>query len=357
MKSIASVQALRAVAAISVALCHFNLIQLILSGRGGDPIPFYFMGSGVDLFFVISGFIMVHSSDGLFSTVRGPLIFVVKRLARIVPMYWTVTIASLVLDGRGDWSWASLFQSFFFIPYATASGQIIPLLGVGWTLNYEMFFYALFALALLLPRMAAVPFLCATLFFIGVAGREVSTPSDPIRFWFDPIVIEFTFGMALALVYRCAIILPSALRIFLVVAAIATIISTQRQIGGAGVPSGYRALFWGVPAAMIFAAAVFGPRQKPEGSMYRAFASIGDASYSIYLLHTLIASIAILWGRHLDSFPLNKVLAVGFFGTILVSLITYRFIERPAATLLSQLPRIIAYRLLSAASAPESTGS
>jgi exopolysaccharide production protein ExoZ len=337
MRTIISVQVLRAVAAVSVALCHFNQVQLILSGRGNDVIPLYFLSSGVDLFFVISGFIMVHSSDQLFSTADGPLIFAVRRLARVVPMYWIATISGLLISGGWNWSWSSLFQSLFFVPYSIATGQAVPLLGVGWTLNYEMFFYAIFAFALLLPRKAAVPLVCAILVFVSVVGSEVSIQLVPVRFWFDPIVLEFTFGMGLALIYRRQIVLPWTLRVLMIVVALATIFLTQRHIGGAGLPSGYRFLFWGVPAAMIFAAVVFSPRQRQEGLIWRGWAALGNASYSIYLVHSIAGIvIAMLWGPYLSSFPLIKVLAVGFIGTVLVSLLTYRLIEKRSAAFLSR---------------------
>src|SRR5215469_6283623 len=67
MPTIVAIQALRAVAAIAVALCHFSQVSLILHGHTNDPIPGFQLGAGVDLFFVISGFIMVYSSEPLFA--------------------------------------------------------------------------------------------------------------------------------------------------------------------------------------------------------------------------------------------------------------------------------------------------
>ena len=88
---------------------------------------------------------------------------------------------------------------------------------------------------------------------------------------------------------------------------------------------------------MIFAAVVFGPRQRPEGLIWRGWAALGNASYSIYLVHSIAGVvIAMLWAPYLSSFPLIKVLTVGFIGTVLVSLLTYRLIEKRPAAFLSR---------------------
>src|SRR3954447_18606948 len=91
MHSIVSIQLLRAVAALAVTLCHFSLLRLYLFGLQNEPLPLHFLASGVDLFFVISGFIIVHSSVALFDRSGGWRTFLMRGLARITPLYWATT--------------------------------------------------------------------------------------------------------------------------------------------------------------------------------------------------------------------------------------------------------------------------
>ena len=119
-----SIQVLRAVAAIAVLTLHAANEKV--SFLGGDPAPFknFVLGAaGVDLFFVISGFVMVYSSESLFGRADGPLSFFLRRLARIAPLYWAVTIAIIlyIYAAHGATLWtiyspASLVASFLFWP-------------------------------------------------------------------------------------------------------------------------------------------------------------------------------------------------------------------------------------------------
>ena len=110
-----------------------------------------FGAAGVDIFFVVSGFIMVVTT---MKRDMAPGEFLLHRIARIVPVYWVVTILlfAIVMYGfkpvgimrmQPDW----LAKSLLFIPF-DRDGRVEPIISVGWTLNYEMFFYLLFALGL-----------------------------------------------------------------------------------------------------------------------------------------------------------------------------------------------------------------
>src|SRR5262249_39672775 len=151
-----SLQALRAVAALSVVLYHIDFI-----GRGAF---------GVDIFFVLSGFIICHV------TAADRQHFLLKRLIRIVPLYWARTLvvcalalaAPRLLQTTSD-SWMGLLKSLFFIPYEKESGRVYPVLFLGWTLNYEMFFYVVFSIALAL-RPALAPLLSAGVLAAFVAA-------------------------------------------------------------------------------------------------------------------------------------------------------------------------------------------
>src|SRR5262245_21275262 len=149
-RSLLSIQILRAAAALGVVLAHIFPSAVIGT-------------AGVDLFFVISGFIMVYASDRLFERRDAPRIFFLRRLARIVPLYWAVTavlVAYPLLAGV-DLAAVSLspgviLGSFLFFPVPRPDGSLLPVHFLGWTLDYEMFFYVVFAGFIVLSRQRAV---------------------------------------------------------------------------------------------------------------------------------------------------------------------------------------------------------
>src|SRR5262249_32463856 len=144
-----------------------------------NSLPRFMLGAaGVDLFFVISGFVMVYASEPLYEKLGAPRVFFLRRLARIVPSYWATTIFLLAygmiarVDLATSWDAAEwIVASFLFIPCPRPNGVMLPYHYVGWTLNYEMFFYVVFAGAILLPRRRAV--LTITMLFVAlcITGR------------------------------------------------------------------------------------------------------------------------------------------------------------------------------------------
>ena len=206
-----SIQALRAIAAIAVAVahaCHYLEKELGIP----NPLPGSEFGSaGVDLFFVISGFVMVYASERFFRREARPAEFFLRRLARIVPLYWVTTsiILAYLLLHYGSlqavhFSPAVVIASYLFIPYPQTDGYMAPIHGVGWSLNFEMFFYVCFCLALPLGRRLGVAVLTALLVGLVAINRTLPPPLDYLA---EPIVLEFAMGMLIALAvregYRC----------------------------------------------------------------------------------------------------------------------------------------------------------
>lgn len=191
---LAGVQYARAVAALSVLIFH-------AAQRSG--LDFAIGARGVDLFFVISGFIMWTVSIERETT---PSAFMIARVKRIVPLYWIAT-SFLVLGAllgafptlRQELSGSHVLQSLLFIPHVSpGSGEIWPVLVPGWTLNLEMFFYGLFAVSLVLTpavRLAAL----SILFLALVAAGVVLRPENAIALTYtNPLILEFIAGVWLA---------------------------------------------------------------------------------------------------------------------------------------------------------------
>ena len=324
-----NLQVLRAVAASLVVLAHIATLNesLLLPWLGWGT-------AGVDLFFVISGFVMVHTTAGRAVT---PAQFALNRIIRIVPMYWGLTIVvflvawldpSLLKATRADWM--ELAKSLLFVPFAKSNGQVQPTLFLGWTLNYEMFFYALFAISLLIasPRKRLAT-MTVTLVLLVVAGAVLQPRGIAMRFYTDPILLEFLFGMALAYGQTCfdlrrvATIWPI---LALVVAAL--ILIYPWPAGELGL---HRVYALGLPATLIVFAAVV---LEAHGKVHSGgpMLLLGAASYMLYLTHPF------------SYIPLEKLaehfgLTEGFvlFGTILVELLAivgaaialHLLVERP----------------------------
>jgi exopolysaccharide production protein ExoZ len=194
------IQYLRGIAAMMV-VWHHSLGQIPATQ---EFIRLPELGSwGVQLFFVISGFIMLVTT---WEKPITPVDFMRNRLRRIVPLYWIVTIA-LVAIAIGapavfktlKWDELALAKSLVFVPYwnLTFPDMIAPLLLPGWSLNYEMFFYLMFAITLFLGRKWRVPVMVGTMMALVGAGKILLPSAAPAVVYTDPMMLEFAAGMVL----------------------------------------------------------------------------------------------------------------------------------------------------------------
>ena len=341
MSKLVLVQVLRAAAALSVAMLHAQHDAATLAERAGRafaPIAAFPWEAGVDVFFVVSGFIMVHASAPLFGRQGGGRTFLARRIARIVPIYWAVTTLYLAVALAAPAAlnaeflgWPYVVASYLFIPMIRPDGNVQPLYGLGWTLNYEMFFYALFALAVAWPRKWAVPALAAVLAALVAAGLLFRPLPQPLGFWTDPIILEFVYGMALGLLHAKGVRLGPAARALLGIAAVLVLIAVASRFGVWAIR--YRALGYGLPAAMLVAAVAFGPEGREGGRLARVGAAIGDASYALYLIHPFVirAGREGVWRGGLAAVvgPWTFV-ALALAAAVLASVVVHRLFERPA---------------------------
>lgn len=330
MKNI-SLQWVRACAAIAVALYH--LYPLHPLGQQLGPV-FAWMGAGVDLFFVLSGFLMAM----LIRSQSSPAQFVFKRFVRIVPVYWLLTCALFVLDRlipglfhAQTPTFAKLFMSLCFIPYFDLDIDAAqPLMGQGWTLNYEVFFYVLCAASLIVKdarwRFSAVRLAFAALF---AATLLTSDARAIVSFWGKPIVVEFLIGIT---VYQLhASTKRAQIPGYVIGAAIAAALAVMAGFGAPGLPDFYRLLVSGLPAAVIIYFCLY--IQPSNGWTSRLLALLGDASYSIYLCHIFAYSLSLIlfrtWLRDPSWFAYAGFALMSLVLMLVFSLAFYFFVEKP----------------------------
>jgi exopolysaccharide production protein ExoZ len=280
--SFVSIQALRAIAALLVFAEHAaNSLVFEHKIEWFPHIPYG--PFGVDLFFVISGFVMVYSSERLFGQPDASIKFIARRIARIVPLYWATT-AVFVWFVVPYASTKAVLGSFFFSPHIPLDA---PVLFVGWTLVFEMFFYTVFAVALLAKRRFAVVTSATAfliLFVILCAPSNTATWGPPsgrsTDYLADPVVLEFVYGMMIALVYRAGIRLSISATVAVLIVALIWFAATVSSL-----PRPYSC---GVTAALIVAGASLSSVPRPNGGpIITGVVFLGDASYAIYLTHIL----------------------------------------------------------------------
>jgi exopolysaccharide production protein ExoZ len=284
-----SVQYLRALAATSVVIFHIGFIF------GWD---WEALAAGVDLFFLISGFIMWSVTSGK-DTKPGE--FLAHRLIKIAPLYWFFTVVFVVGATLSPGPFSNhtstplhIVMSLLFIPYYGQNGHMEPALGVGWTLNYEMFFYLIFSLSLLLRGRYRLPCVLATLASLVLASA-LPFENAPFRLATSPMLLEFAAGILIAAWYRSGNTLAKNVDLlFIAIGLIGVGLSFFVQPPKADFA---RALMWGFPAALIILGLLSYERNH---NMRRIewLKTLGDASFAIYLSHPItIAACKYLFSK------------------------------------------------------------
>ncbi len=242
-------------------------------------------GHGVDLFFVISGFIIFYATHGARLT---PMEFLRRRIERIVPLYFFVIFAVTVLAvmlpatfGTPDWfTPRHILKSLAFIAFTDGE---MPVVYVGWSLEYEMYFYL--AVALLMALTRDVWRNIVMIFSVLVAAGRIPGVDAALgnyKFFTDPMILEFVFGVIVgSLFVHGRVSWPMRMA---AACAVAALLVTD--------PAS-RAIVSGAPSACLVAAAAFLSRRRVDSSWPElALARLGDASYSIYLAQVNTVSLA-----------------------------------------------------------------
>ncbi len=317
MTRIWSIQYLRAVAAMGVVVFH---------AAESSESKFAIGAAGVDIFFVISGFIMatlVLAEDAQ------PSEFLARRLIRIAPLYWLATLAVLAVAWvkpgffyNLDTSIGNLLLSLAFVPHS-ATGQLsAPTLWQGWTLEYEMFFYLLCAIALVLPLRRRLFWLCATLTLLVGVGFATSPEHPVAKVFTGQLLLEFSGGVVLGAAWRAGA-MPRAW----VGGAMLCLGVALFGLQQASIISGFglRVIDWGVPALLIVAGAL----SLEAGGRVPQFAAgriAGDASYALYLTHGFVVS-PFIW--FFPTAPIELRILACTAGAMALSLAVHLWLERP----------------------------
>lgn len=331
------IQVLRFIAALMVIILHSTFYT---SERLKIDLPLYHQGAnGVRLFFAISGFVMILSSENLKEKTGGWKNFAIKRIIRIVPIYWIITsykllalifASSLIYHATLDPFY--ILKSYFFIPAINVEGSYSPLLGVGWTLNFEMFFYLMFTIALAF-RVNTIAFLSMIFIPLSVLSIYKTAHWPDISFYANPIVLDFLYGMIAAKlilngkkliqIIAVPIILLGLLYLFLpeMQAIIGRYANNNIIIGIAA----FLVVYGAASIENLYS------RKMPAWLIY-----LGGASYSLYLIHPIIAPLSptLLKLLHLR-LPLLSVL-MSIIIAIIAGTIFYKFCENPLTQFLSK---------------------
>ncbi len=306
-----SIQVLRFFAAFSVMMVHLPVFEFGIWG--------------VDIFFVISGFIMMYVTE------NNEKFFLLKRIFRIVPLYWILTLGVFALAifvpdvlNNTTANIVHLIKSLFFIPFDKNGTGHFPILFLGWTLNFEVIFYFLFSLSLVFfkeNRMIA----CSIFIIIFLVFNKIFSEKNFIfETYANDIFIEFIFGMILFTIWKKYKnkISTNLSNHFICLAILLVSIFILNYYNFS------RSVSYGLPSLIL---AVYFLFFLNHLKFPKILVSLGDASYCIYLLHPYVIQFfyKILEINEYDiiiELVFTLIISVIVF---IVSLLIYKFIEFP----------------------------
>lgn len=332
-----AIQGLRAVAALMVVWSHavYSLVEKAGWSTSHLALADFVGGAGVKVFFAISGFVMIQSSAQKFGQVGAPAHFLKRRLVRIVPLYWLATavyLAKMLLTGDNVVA-IQVVKSLLFIPYENDAGSMHPVYGLGWTLNYEMYFYMFFSISLIYKRILGLVFLGLALSSAVLLGSLIEAGAAksfgaPVFFWTRPIILYFMVGMSVGLAkdrIAKASWLPAI--DFVVLCCLLFLV-----IGGAiGLFSiGLNSLPLGLLSAGLLVSICCMQVVGSNDSHARRWARrLGDASYSIYLTHSFLVGPLARVHAAIGSNLQTVFIVLGLISASVVGLLSFRYIEQP----------------------------
>ncbi|MEO6520896.1 MAG: acyltransferase [Mucilaginibacter sp.] len=359
-KKINSIQLLRAIAVILVIYNHSFIISR--GNNFSDSLQSHFLNVrhwtsiGLDLFFVVSGVIMTIVTKSYLKKPDGWFEFLLKRMVRILPLYWLLSI--VVYFERyaihHPVTHGEIAKTILFFPVFAARDALLPIIGQGWSLSLEIYFYLIIVIALVFkPKQLFRP-LIVTLIILGVVGCFIDPKSVLIKFLCTPILFEFAFGVAVGIGYQyfMARYDQKKLSTVKILSVTATIIGLALMLASLlydsdGISSPAiiltdngmalaRSLIWGLPCS-IFVFGLMFMEQAFELTIPVIWIKIGDASFSGYLIHMLVILTV---GKLYPKFGLNNgdiFVIIATLFSIAVSLPVYQYLEKPLLNITNKL--------------------
>jgi peptidoglycan/LPS O-acetylase OafA/YrhL len=337
--TIFSLQMLRAFAAGIVVIAHAQ-VHLHVRGLISELNPLLDLGRvGVDLFFIISGFIMVYIANNKFTTPGASRNFIVKRFIRVVPIYWIYTFAlstlmillpQLVSHGKSV-GIEHFIASLFFVPWENNIGHIKPVLAVGWTLNFEIYFYLVFAILLFFPKRYFLILLSIILLsgvLLGVLFKSIPTPMYVMT---SPLLLEFLLGCIIGTIYLEQLRSPKWLAYLLTILGIMGLIYSINDFA----LHTQRFIKWGIPSGLLIMGILFLEKIKAIPISY-LLVKLGDSSYSLYLTHIFtINALGKIWVMLFNDYFFLYIFSALIISPIIGHL-AYLLLEKPIITIFSR---------------------
>jgi exopolysaccharide production protein ExoZ len=350
-----SIQAMRGIAALLVVVAHS--ISLATSGRAtegwalvGHIGYFPFFGAiGVDLFFVISGFVMAFSVAKTKGGPRSASVFLAKRWTRIAPPYWIASIVMVALSVLGlsnavRMDAISTFNLIMFVPWADNSAYTLPPLYVGWTLSFEFSFYLLVAVMVAFGLAQRMKVLALALVVMVTLGLVFPTEVFILGWFSNPILLEFAFGIGAYLMWSSGWMdrrrsLCIAAGLVGCGALILQLVIGYGRIWDMGAVldgrlSLARVIIWGIPAFLIFVAVL--PLRPGINFASTGLMRLGDASFSVYLVHIPVLYVL---DRMLETSPVKLpadiIMILGTIVAVSAGFVYFRRVEKPMTALAS----------------------
>ena len=349
-----SIQYLRAIAAILVVYCHTIDTQKLLGIS--EQQHFYYLQNfgaiGVDIFFIISGFIISYVSFNTKGKQDG-FLFLKKRLLRINPSYYLVSALVLLINyfSKPDYilPWKSVIKTITILPvFDTGKVFVEPVIMIGWTLAFEWLFYLVFA-ALIFMKVKNRAIILVIIMSSLTLLSFLPDKNIQLTFISNPILWEFCFGVMIAILYKnCNInkgwamfLLSCGLLSYILLIFIGYSGASEATYILAGQYAWLRVLIWGLPSAMIVTGLIYLDRSGKMSFNNRVMLFLGEASFAIYLVHpnslqwfyNMIKKFPLL----LKSLSMDLLVVLFISGSILIGALWFLLVEKPLNNYLSRV--------------------
>jgi exopolysaccharide production protein ExoZ len=318
-------QILRGMAAVAVVLQHLcweskDVLRISQAFTN-------FGAAGVHLFFALSGFLMLYTNAFHFGKPDAWHTFLKRRIVRIVPLYWLCT--ALIVSTH----WSGKFYRHQTLTSANIVKSLLfcdvehPVVSVGWTLNYEMYFYVIFAFCLFAITSArfAMPFI-GSIMLLNIVVLTRFLPAGFHAMFANPLAFEFVMGMAVAAFYQMFKV-SNRLRLLIGCGALACMY--LMCVFGQSVDTNVQWVAWGLPSALLLFAVL--PMSKPVSGGGQICLLLGDASYSLYLTHPFVMTSydVVLKRGLLHGWQVWAAMPLVLVVSIIVGVLVHRHVERP----------------------------